>query len=1253
MKPCCHTSRSLLSSLCGLLRQCMRRDEGVAFITFGIFVALIGLLLLAANIDFGRNFGSQTEIRSKLEEYSTLLTQEYNELFDKGSQCARANNEGATADCMVNADKQQRVFGQELNKYFSAGAAKLNDTTVTADMNAYLKKALNDDLGRLRFQSVNTTAVNVTCHDLGGGEQRVLLTFTADAPQFSTFWQGIAGGEIAVEVKRLSRVPCTFADVPNPNPTSCPDCNPTPGPETCFHAPKPRRGAEMQSTDLFFNETNNHETLAANSIVNFVMSLDARSKANMGANSDNLTARFSRSLLSMSGLLADANAIAAGLTIGNFPMAQGDGGQGLNCRSVEGSLSQSGACYDSMGEPAKITRNSARGFQNVSRKTAISGEFRAQHTRRCSPDNAVWTYEPVIRGNCYEESYSAPEIGAGMNAHTWFDVADTTATRSDIAARVSSNDSAWLNANMPERHDTGLHGFLNACRGYNNATREAMAVNTSRGIWVDRNNLQCDSSDRNCRYSMAATCVFRSRSHHDVYSGKWVSACRSAELGNDSFSQNYGDPSELVSFRGKLVGNLDGAALTGAPYEDVILRGTATLADEPNKMRARDAAGLLQVDNELKNLHPKNTERSFVWACDDELQTRNGARVNTNGNLTRAYGDRVGTPILDDNGNPRSSDCSVPVGTKDGERLANTVQTYDITFTRDGCNPGSDSCDIPEGMYALEMAAGSRALQTDLRPTASRLPDGELRTTWIPDAPTLPAEKRKWAWGAIGTASHANLNNECPLANGAVSTPPSPTTTCAPGVPSVRGFDGGQENTYCLDSAKQYRTTFFNNSATCGTDGANCPNIARYILNNPDDSGDVVTNNFLPERLNIGAIAVERRQVQSRVNPSSGVPEPYLCTIDKAETLTGSSRPNYVVAANNGRGTNNLSGKCDWRYPTNGGLFCNSYNGWGTTVALENFVPNQTEQQFIDENNDRGGIFSLTANSLSSAIPIGDAEEEFGNGLSKLNFKPRKYDTINNALLSDLDSSLRILPLQVQNEDAVRYRYSDLPPDNIEIDGGSGHLNAVLSELSRGYEPYEIFNFHRGNQCALIRQGLRSLWTTDTPDAPKSKFLVYIGSLPTQADFSQALVAHQATVKQDNGGIGGTYDPQRLMLKGKAKFTPPETGATGPTSPGATVLKNCLANSIYENDTDRSTTPFIITTASTAAEAETILDTLKSATAQTTNEACKRPYCLLSTKDGVWRGSDGTTYEAENGIMTPETCAAKLWKCISPASTKY
>jgi len=64
-------SRASFAQRCGVfLRRdsLLQREDGVAFITFGIFVALLGILLLAANVKFGQDHGSNKEIRTKLEE---------------------------------------------------------------------------------------------------------------------------------------------------------------------------------------------------------------------------------------------------------------------------------------------------------------------------------------------------------------------------------------------------------------------------------------------------------------------------------------------------------------------------------------------------------------------------------------------------------------------------------------------------------------------------------------------------------------------------------------------------------------------------------------------------------------------------------------------------------------------------------------------------------------------------------------------------------------------------------------------------------------------------------------------------------------------------------------------------------------------------------------------------------------------------------------------------------------------------------
>ncbi len=1189
---------SLAFSLSRFAARFSREEEGAAMIIFAIFLGLIVLGLLAVNVDLGRSFGRHTEIRSRLEEYSTFLAQEYGELHNKLEFCKSSPG----ADCSKNADVNARVFGDSLDQYdVSTDGSGGSNQKVLAAMEGFLKDSFTKNSGKLRFQQTDLeTDIRVKATSSCASSNRVMLTFTVTAAQFKTFLK-TGPQDMVVKVDRLTAVPCSGLPA-GPSSPGTNDSKLTPtgsGSGPCAHAnPKP--------TDAYTStELNDVDALNARSVVNFVFSLDRRSRSDV---TTDFVYRIGNALTRAAEGINPGNKIATGLTLGNFPM---QGGGAPACKDNGSGMASSGSCYDAKDTfDGPVSTDLTEGYANTTRKDPVWGEIVLQHTRRCPKANAAWTYQTVSAGgNCNQEHYEDFSYSYGTDNYEW---------ESKVPASMASYQSqtATIAANCV--NDAGATDGQYAYYSIQDANVADTTLCPGTTAIV---------GDRCQRYHVVLQCIRPVNDFQPVYTGEWYRSCRSSELGTTG-TDIYGDPVDIAKVRAHLVADLDGKPVPSTTKVDLVA--------VPERRPDASKYDLVSVDgnyfgqkDELADLHVKNTERSFYWACDRGPRQADGTLANNNGNLGAPYGVKVDSArqILNNSGTASTSvadsannsgGCSIPLyGALQADgRIKDTVQTYNLFLNRENAPLPAH---MPEGMYALSLET-QRSLDTGGRPDdAERMPKDGLKTTWKP-AGTID----KWTWGPYGTVTA--LNGICP----------KDLTVSSNGIAGCRQTISGINGTYCKVPA--WKTTGQANLADCNDEaGTGCPNFARYMLNKTA-ANETIHDTNTQERLNVGVVAMERRRVEA-LNHS---PTPYGCVIERGETVT-SGRSGYAYL------WNGATSKCDW---TQGDpFFCvNRSNG---TVW-----PGQEEESFIDKN--KGGILSLTANDFNNAlksVPLGDDKEQFSPASGNLpaNYAARRITASGaTAFKAPTDNNLSLMPLQVQSLEPVYYRNSDLPPDNIAIKSGQANLLEVTKTLAKGFVPYEsllnendpanLDGSHRGNQCALLKQGARALWSTDVAGGVKtSKFLVYIGALPQQADVIGNQFQDKGKWAQhvSSAGSPGTFDTTTLSLAGTRSLITDTNDADFPLK----LLNKCFGTV----DEDVYTSPFIITALPTAdandkTKAAALIDALKDATSNVSNESCKRPYCVLSnTEGGGW--------EME-GVMTPETCAAKLWKCISPPTTR-
>ncbi len=1166
-----------------------RDERGVAFITFGMFLALFAIGLLGLELSMGATHASHEEKVSKLNEYSTFLAKEYGALWKARALCETA---GQSANCLQNGDASGRVFTRPFVEYGALGNGTGGDEVAMQDMAHYIQTSFNnsaDNVAGFRFKDIIGQSVTRECqHD------RILLRFTIQANQYSWFVKN--DRDINVRVARLTDIPCDVSKV-TPQPHASPYAPPAPGKSACAHG-----GPHF---DQYPNPATSVVDLATvRSLVNFVISTDADSKALLGETGGDFTARFGSSLRGLAnGVGYRDGTMASAVTIGNFPVS---GGGAPACTRNGSGLVTSAGCFDNASTFDFKNGVQNAGIDNGSRKgdadnTVLTGEMRAQYTRHCPASQAVWTYKTVNRGDCVE--------------HAYVKYTPDTGTYYGYAYRSKYNDTAFRAQEVSDFNANKQPQIQAICSQPNFVNSLPATMDQNASEVVDDSNCGATRLGDPCiKYNFYINCIKDKTDDKTVFGGEWSPACRSQQLGTTA-DQIYTSPDQLVRFRGKLI-----ADLYNKPYKSQTLEVVATpvTAAHPDTMRAVDADLLRQLD-ELQELHVKNTERSFLWACDSGPRDAANNLVDNAGNLSAAYGLRTGDvnrSLLDNSGTVRTDTaknanggrnggCTLPALASNGGKMGGTLATYDLNFKRDKCT--GPLCDIPEGLYAITMEPGARHLEKNGQPPQSRFPAGGLATSWKSPA---GAAGDLWAWDAFdggvhlgNVPSNGGHGEECPRNR-------DDNVSCTNGW--LTATDGKR---YC----EGYQYDKVQTEPVCANGG--CQNIAEYILQGSD-----TVNNWpaeAQEHLNIGAVAMERRLIE--VN---GEQTPYTCMLDKGETTTG-QRASQVYVADNG------TLNCNWI----GGspFFCQR----NSTVGSDSVTPDQAEERFIDSGD--GGIFSLTADSFNAPIAIGDDKEEFrGSRRGMDNFRTRKV--LEGSVRSEVDPGLTIMPVPVQAEETVHFRNSDDSLINQPMTAADKlSFDLRLQMLAEGYKGYDIFPSHRGNQCALFKQGVRLLNSGDVDHNGKegSKFAVYVGALPTNDAYTAALAPHAAG-QVTGSGTPGDYDASGLHMRSQA--TKPDHGADASIA----FVHDCIG-SIPE--VSSTTTPFIVTTLPKGAtNARAVLDAMKAATEATTNETCKRPYCLLSERE-----KDGSAWGLgmdEDNILTPETCAAKLWKCVTPAETK-
>lgn len=1176
-------ARSLSFRLSSFLRRFARQEQGVAFIVFALCLSLFVVALLAVEQSLSASEASQEEKNTKTKEIVGFLAKEYSSNLSERVACAN------TGSCEKSGNATARVLKKNYSEYGPVGDGNGGDPVAMAEMAEYVQRSFNSDKGNnvagFRFQDIISQEVTRTCH-----AGRIMLTLTVKAKQYTWFLQ--TDRKITVTADQLTDAPCS-SDKLKPQGSEPYYYKPTPDKSACQHL-----GPDVEH--YFMQQPFPIDLTKVRSVTNFVLSLDADSAKLMEElNGNNYTKRFGAALTGFyKGFAITDGSMSAAMVRGNFP--NGSGGPPI-CKDSGSGLAGTSGCYDSetkMDFSGGLSEDS--GIENNSRKpdengNVLTGEMRAQYTRHCPSSEAVWTYKTKWAGQCYDKALGIrTEERNQLYGH-----ADI------VGSGGFANDYATKN------------NLIQYCQDHYGAESDALTPPVTIDADADESKCPADGGTGACKqYHVTVWCIGKNNDAKNVYRGEWTPACKSVELGGNP-DKIYTSPAQLVKFRGRLVADLYNKPVSaGMPKLEVV--GTPVVSSKPQEMRAVDSDILNQV-KELKNLHIKNTERSLIWACDSGPIADDGSMANNGGNLTSPYGVRVSdaaalldvsgtvpTPLAKNANNKKG--CTLPVLANTLGSMTDTTASYDINFKRDNCS--GPLCDIPEGLYAMSMEPGARNLEPSQQPLASAptTPDGGLKTRW--KAPDGGDDGQNWAWGAIGNVEPSGLGQECPK---------TPTSNCT----NVQGLSG---RTFCVGA--DYMTVKKKYAGDCGGDGSNCPHISDYIVHEDDAPNKKPWGSFAYERLNVGAVAMERRLIELKNEMV-----PYTCMLDKAET-TGGTRSSIVYVADQG----NL--KCDWK---NGDPFyCQKNSGTGA----DSVTPDQVEEKFVDDS--QGGIFSLTPSTFTGPIAVGDDKEEFIGGVKngRNNFHTQPKYVTQDSVKSLIDNSLSIMPVQVQAAETTHLHNSDYPATNF---GSATYLTQDAQNMqfrfgwvAEGYKGYDIFPMHRNNQCGLVKQGMRLLQATNQGTLEGSKFLVYIGALPTEEAY-KTLIPMNVSNHTNATNKPGDYDGTGLHMR---------SVATNPTTTNLSVafIHDCIG-SISSLKVSGTTTPFIVTTLPPGAtNGPAVLQALIDATADTTNETCKRPFCILSNKD-----KDGSAFglgpDADN-VMQPETCAAKLWKCISTPVTK-
>lgn len=475
-----------------------RNESGSAYLTFGLGLVLILVPLFALYFSHGGpNFIWQTGARETLERESGFLTEQYTKLWLKVNTGTITNEDDQTFD--------QTIFaGKDLTLYKAKISDKTNDgNPAYQTMSAWLRNSLMQ-ADPVRFKDTETVTVNEEC--MAG---KKVLIFQATAQQ-SRFLSTQQPGNIVVEVKRVTQLPCDFDPT---NPITDPIASVGISTVDCVMPVSKRdfTGSGSVQADLGTNEK-------IRSIVNFAWSLDNDSRMAIGTqNLRDLVAVINGSAQNF----VDMDQMATGLVVGNFPMAGGGLGECENS-----TFENSGACYDKKNNMSMTSYDSdTLGKKNISRKTPFEGVMYAQYTRFCPPGKETWTYQAVDVGDCREEYHTRADDNYLNGAFLASGGFATALDMENYYKSYASIKGRCMGTHSDPRGGGGIDSV--SWNVLELSVRNATAAeNASQPACIDAisKGQQCF----NIRYNVQ--CLVKASYNRNVYGGKWAQACSALQV---------------------------------------------------------------------------------------------------------------------------------------------------------------------------------------------------------------------------------------------------------------------------------------------------------------------------------------------------------------------------------------------------------------------------------------------------------------------------------------------------------------------------------------------------------------------------------------------------------------------------------------------------------------------------------------------------------------------------------------------------
>lgn len=678
----------------------------------------------------------------------------------------------------------------------------------------------------------------------------------------------------------------------------------------------------------------------------------------------------------------------------------------------------SGCMYD---VPISASGNSGLGgggisaprFRDESRKWPMYMEFYAQHVRRCNQD-PVWTYEQGTAGKCdaiVDKScewdhtkksddikcpdYSESNMPAG--ALKW-------GAYTEICENTLKTTDDWCGGKCTWRGD-----------GHNNC---------QCGEYIDKV-WKADPNPGACAKRHKKT--WTEKVTKDIAQGRWYASCPKTATGAGDV---YLPPSQFMRFSAVRVSDLSGSVdyppgdprrITLTQYK--IIKGAGSNDHQKD---------------ELNELHLKNTDRAWPWACENAGALP--ATYRATGEFGRPWGayhelgDRDARALVTDTGTNNTlpeENCTLP------EPPSKSVDKYKVLIGPEDCDLSSADyagCNIPAGRYHILVRI--EGLRGPTQPAADPIPP----TTGGPKDPPKfsPVGGGRWVYpGSESNCDHV---------------PDEKWDTNADGTGDTLECGG---DAYVDD---EEWCPFENAIAKTGNHGGLEYSEARHWLVGREAAKIIPIPG---ERIFMASANSEysRNSEGAPINQSLDTFDEYLLWGKQLSKMPINDNTPISIAL----GPGNEEACDEYKSP----WFCGPDK------------PEHNELPYMFEIGERRGVavFDATHNG-----------QEFVFGATKTG--------------SAADQTLTYFrggdPYPHKNSPAqpiscVKEAGGTTPAANIAV--ARNNIKQVMDEVKKGYGPWGIFRGHGANQCALFKAGAHK---AKQGPADAKRVLWYIGSCPTE-----------------------------------------------------------------------------------------------------------------------------------------------------------